>query len=182
MTILIKLEACINTLEQDAILSDKHKNKQKQPLFNSALFNNKSHYLTPCVNEIKRTLNVIKTESMNHSLTAEKATFLTQKMITQIEAVQKEIIARSSEKLDTLNSNKPIKELYQDLAQHGEWEKRLVKMVREQEALFSRAGSIIEKQNVCATLFATEQRLERCKAATIKLKQHIKYREKNDRN
>ncbi|MEF1341485.1 primosomal replication protein PriC, partial [Vibrio rotiferianus] len=73
---------------------------------------------------------------------------------------------------------KPINVLYQELAQHQEWARRLREMVLEKERAVEMAPSFArtEAQKV---LLATEQRLQRCEAALLKLENQITHREKN---
>ncbi|MBO0217066.1 primosomal replication protein, partial [Vibrio sp. Vb2880] len=63
---------------------------------------------------------------------------------------------------------KPINVLYQELAQHQEWARRLREMVLEKERAVESAPSFM-RADPQKVLLATEQRLARCEAALLKL-------------
>jgi primosomal replication protein N'' len=68
--------------------------------------------------------------------------------------------------------------LYQELAQHQEWARRLRDLVSQKQQELNRAPAF-NKSQAQKVLLATEQRLERCQAAIFKLENQITHREKN---
>lgn len=85
---------------------------------------------------------------------------------------------RKSEPKHSSYYRKPISDLYQDLAQHQDWERRLMEMVRDKQYALEQA-SVFQKQAAQQALLAVEQRLKRCQEAKAKIEKQITYREKH---
>lgn len=182
MTNYTTIEIMLEQLSKTAIDIDRRRGRQHFPLFDERLFGCRSHFLIPCINETKATLKSIQREEKADMLTAERAEYLTQMLVAQIEAIQREIATQRirSNEPKSKGSKRSIHEMYQDLAQHKEWEIRLIQMIQDQEYALQQTDSFGEQQEQQKKLLATEKRLERCRHAMLVLEKKITYREKND--
>ncbi|MDF2153654.1 primosomal replication protein [Vibrio sp. CAU 1672] len=178
---ITQLSEKLDQAEKQAAQLDRQRGEHHVPLFDERLFSCRSRLLTPCVKEARGTLDTILREQKEQVLTSLRAEYLTERLIAQITAIQREISTlkiRKSEIKHSSHFRKPINVLYQELAQHQEWARRLREMVLEKQHALDTAPSYLraEAQKI---LLATEQRLERCEAAVLKLENQITYREKN---
>lgn len=183
MVDLTRLSPILEQLAHSAAEVDRRRGEQTHFLFDVRLFACRSRLLVPCVNETQAMLKSMINEQQAGILNSERAQHLSEKLVAQIEAIQREIqtqAIRRAEPKHYSHYKKPISDLYQDLAQHQEWERRLDQMVREKEKQVTACASYTEQQKLQKELLTTEQRLVRCRAAMIKLEQRITYREQND--
>lgn len=183
MTNFSSIEIMLEQLSKTAAEIDRRRGEQRLPLFDERLFGCRSRYLIPCINETKATLESIQREEKANILTTQRAEYLTQMLVAQIEAIQREVATqriRSNEPRPKGSYKKPISDMYQDLAQHQEWERRLSQMTREQESAVNNCHSFSQQQELQRTLLTTEKRLQRCKEAMKRLEQQITYREQHD--
>ncbi len=171
-------------LEQFALQAaevDRIRGEHHQALFDEHLFSRKSRLLVPYVKEAKSTLQTLISERNANRLTDLRAAYLAERLVSQIEALQRELSTVSIRKNELKHKHhfrRPINEIYQDLAQHKEWERRLMEMVLDKTRILD-ASSSFDQQEAQKHLLATEQRLKRCQEAIIKLENQITYREKN---
>ncbi|MCL9782328.1 primosomal replication protein [Vibrio sp. S4M6] len=169
-----------NLLKQAAVV-DRQRGEHHQALFDSRLFHSKSRLLVPCVEEAKATLDSLMREQAAEKLTAQRAEFLTERLVAQIQAIQRELSTQSIRRDEPKHYHhfrKSINQLYQELAQHQEWERRLKDMVRAEELALSQA-SFHQQSQAQQKLIKTEQRLKRCQESKLKLEKQITFREKN---
>ncbi|WP_428776055.1 primosomal replication protein PriC [Vibrio sp.] len=180
MSKLSQLTARLEQLAQQAAAIDRQRGEQNNPLFDEILFSCRSKLLVPCVDEAKSTCAAISRESDAGMLTAARAEYLTERLLAQISAIQREISTQEIRRREPKQSGygrKPINQLYQDLAQHQDWERRLQDMVREKELAVEHAAGI-NKASAQQALLATEKRLQRCQAAKHRIEKQITYRER----
>ena len=176
-----QLKSLIEELKQQAASVDRTRGEHHQALFDERLFHCKAHLLIPCVMEAKATFDSIVREQESQRLTSQRAQYLTDRLLAQIAAIQREISTvsiRKSEPKHRSYYRKPINALYQELAQHQEWERRLMEMVRDKELALQYAPPF-QQQSAQQALMATEQRLQRCQEAKLKIEKQITYRERN---
>ncbi len=181
MTNFNQLKQTLAQLEIQAAELDRRRGEHHQPLFDERLFHGQARLVTPCVKEALSTYETIRRESDTGRLTAARAEFLSERLLAQLSAIQRELATtklRQHEPKHRSHFRKPINSLYQELAQHQEWERRLIDMVREKEYLVNHT-SFAQQQEAQKALLATEQRLKRCQAAKLKLENQITYRERN---
>ncbi|MCW8334820.1 primosomal replication protein [Vibrio sp. SCSIO 43135] len=181
MSKLSQLKPILAQLAVDAANLDRARGEHHQPLFDERLFHAHCKLLVPCVKEAQSTFDTILREEQANKLTQQRAEFLSERLLAQISAIQRELSTQSIRKNEPKHSSyyrKPINALYQELAQHQEWETRLKDMVREKEFAVSQASSF-QQQQAQQALIATEQRLKRCQEAKLKIENQITYREKN---
>ncbi|WP_047045242.1 primosomal replication protein [Vibrio mexicanus] len=176
-----QLEPTLERLAQQAAQLDRQRGEHHQPLFDERLFHCKARLLVPCVQETKATFDTIIREEKANRLTALRAEHLTEQLTAQISAIQRELSTQSIRQNEPKHASyyrKPISDLYQELAQHQEWERRLKEMVVEKRYALEQAPAFHQQQAQKA-LLATEQRLERCQESKLKLEKQITFREKN---
>ncbi|WP_200856357.1 primosomal replication protein PriC, partial [Klebsiella pneumoniae] len=73
-------------------------------------------------------------EKESGRLTALRAEYLSERLLAQIAALTRELSTqnvRRNEPKPHAYFKKPINELYQELAQHQDWERRLMDLVRD---------------------------------------------------
>ena len=176
-----QLSQHLEQMSKQAAILDRQRGEHHVPLFDERLFSCRSRLLTPCVKEAKATLATITREQRENMLTAQRAEYLTERLVAQISAMQREISTTKIRKNEIKHSShfrKPINVLYQELAQHQEWARRLREMVFEKEQAVAHSPSF-NRAEAQKALLATEQRLARCEAALLKLENQITYREKH---
>ena len=178
---LSQINSTLESLIKQAAQVDRKRGEHHQALFDERLFHGQARLLVPCVEEAKATLASLVREQDAEKLTAQRAEFLTERLVAQIEAIQRELSTlaiRKDEPKHYHHFRKSINQLYQELAQHQEWERRLKDMVRAQEQAVSQAP-FSQQSQAQQTLIKTEQRLKRCQDSKLKLEKQITFREKN---
>lgn len=171
----------LDELAVQAAHLDRQRGEHHTPLFDERLFACRSRLLVPCVKETKATLDALLREQKEQRLTTQRAAYLTEQLVSQLSAIQREISTTTIRKNEIKHAShyrKPINSLYQELAQHQEWTRRLKEMVLEKQRELDAAPAFLRTQAQQA-LLATEQRLARCQAAMLKIENQITYREKN---
>lgn len=178
---LSQLSQVIDTLANQAAALDRQRGEHHQPLFDGLLFHCHAKLIAPCVEETRSTLDALNREQNAHRLTANRAEYLTERLVAQISAIQRELSTtkiRHSEPKHSSYFRKPINLLYQDLSRHQEWERRLAEMVRDKQYLLDNSG-LTDKTSAQQALLAVEQRLKRCQTAKANIEKQITYRERN---
>lgn len=181
MSQLKQLSTTLEQLAQQAAQLDRQRGEHHLPLFDAVLFHCKARLVVPCVKETQATLDTIIREQDSGKLTPIRAEYLTERLLAQISAIQRELATQTIRKSEPKHKSyyqKPINVLYQELAQHQEWERRLMEMVRDKQMALQYA-SPFQQQQAQQALLTTEQRLKRCQEAKIKLEKQITYRERN---
>ncbi|MFH4663457.1 primosomal replication protein [Vibrio cidicii] len=182
----MKLKEVAEKLEQMAVQAielDSLRGEHHASLFDEQLFSCRAHVLTPCVEEAKATLETLMREQNEQILTSQRAQFLSERLLTQLAAISRELLADKVTRKDAsvaMNySRKPINLLYQELAQHQEWRRRLRELVTEKQRALAMASAPDRAQAQQALLVA-EQRLARCQAAIVKIENQITDQEKDN--
>lgn len=181
MNTIDKLKHQLEKLKQDCIRFDKQKslsanrymNKQDS-VFDSHLFASKSLRLVDYFNEIEELVANLPTPSQRHAYN-----YSVNKVAEQIDAIIK--VLKSSDVWAKDNNykpriNKPIfkqvvtqiiqssQELYQELSQNHEFERRLVEMINDRKAQLEKANT--ENANrLNQEILALHARLGRCRRA-----------------
>ncbi|WED22729.1 primosomal replication protein [Vibrio sp. JC009] len=175
-----QLEQTLETLVKQASLLDRKRGEHYQPLFDERLFGCRAKLLLPCVEEAQGVLETLIREQSEGKLTSASAEYLTEHLVDQVSAISRELSTEAIRKSEIRHGShyrKPINLLYQDLAQHQEWERRLKEMVRNKK-LALQSASPAEAPGAQQALIATERRLIKCQAAKLKIEKQINYRER----
>ncbi len=180
----MKLEQLVTVFDQLVKEShdiDQKRGKHHTALFDERLFQCKAVLLEPCAIEAQTTLSSILREQKEGTLSSPRAQYLTERLVAQAAAIQREIATtriRSNEPKHPRYTQKPLNDLYQSLAQHQEWEQRLMEMVQAKENVLLNTPPL-QRQRAQNELIATEMRLKRCKESKLKIEKQINYRERN---
>ncbi len=176
-----QLSTQLEQLAAQAKALDHQRGENHKALFDERLFRCQARLLLPCVQEATVTLQTLTHEIESEYLTPARAEYLSERLLAQLGAIYRELSTvkiRGQEVKHSSYYRKPINTLYQELAQHQEWTRRLQEMVLEkQQQLNQTFGE--QRTQVQKQLLHTEQRLERCIAAMNKLENQITYREKH---
>ena len=176
-----RLENITTQLAEQVATIDSQRGEAQRPLFDEQLFHCRSKLLGPCVEEIQEEIVALRREHIQGTLAPSRTQHVCERIIAQIQAVQREIATqhiRKSEPQRIRHWQKPIYELKQDLAQHQEWARRLAAMQRNKERALLHCHSADEQQalqNEAATL---AERLRRCRLALAKIEKQISTRER----
>ncbi|MDW3171098.1 primosomal replication protein, partial [Vibrio sp. Y184] len=88
---IAQLSQSLEHMANQAATLDRQRGEHHVPLFDERLFSCRSRLLTPCVKEAKSTLDAIIREQNENKLTALRAEYLTERLVAQIGAIQREI-------------------------------------------------------------------------------------------
>lgn len=192
-TSLKKIDAIILDLQQTAQVLDSSNNKLKahkllkdSALFSSDLFSTSSDLFTDYVNEIK--VNSIQLKRFISSKNMPLAEYRIESIERQISSLLNAFNANKSihnEAQNRLNANKirrfkdsaknlikPSQNLYQTLAEHHEFERRLEQMLSDKENERNMAPS--QKMDILSQeVLVLHQRLGRCRQAISKIETSI---------
>ncbi|WP_408900314.1 primosomal replication protein PriC [Photobacterium piscicola] len=178
---LSRLQTLIEQLQHQAEEADRLRGEAQRPLFDQQLFRHRSKLLTPCVVEITQELATLQKEQQAGKLLPERTQHMCEKLIAQINAIQRELATqhiRKNEPQQAAKWQRSINDVYQDLNKHRDWERRLKAMLRDKESLLNRCGSQLEQQQAQKEILALEGRISRCQAALITLENEINRRER----
>ncbi|WP_117233257.1 primosomal replication protein [Vibrio maerlii] len=176
-----QLDSKLDQLAVQAASLDRQRGEHHVALFDQQLFHCQAKLLVPCVKEAQATFESIIREQESGRLTNLRAEYLTDTLLAQMAAIQRELSTQKIRKSEPKHSSyyrKPINQLYQELAQHNEWERRLREMVFEKQRSLNHCPAFQQPQ-MQKELLATEQRLKRCSEAKLKIEKQITFREKH---
>lgn len=188
-----KIEQIAANIHQQALALDSRRKKQRQILFDDYLFTTRSTALAPYVLELKKTLKQLINDYQQQAISQEAAHYLSEKLIKQLEVIQKELkhaavrknfFASSYQQRNAHYGAQPkisLTQLYQDLKQHKEWERRLQEMIQLAAKQVQHCQEPAEKAQYQQKQLATEKRLERCSAARHAIERQIITAEKTHR-
>ncbi|MGF1690433.1 primosomal replication protein [Photobacterium kagoshimensis] len=176
-----RLKAHVDQLQKEAAAVDRQRGEAPRPLFDEQLFQSRSKLITPCVEEISHEIKSLQREQASGRLLASRTAHICDKIVAQIQAVQRELATQTIRKNEPAKNNTrqvPIHELYQDLAKHQEWERRLVGMQRDKTMMLNNCRTLAEQQVIQKEILALEGRVQRCQAAVTRIEKHISIRER----
>ncbi|MFD2180139.1 primosomal replication protein PriC [Veronia pacifica] len=181
MTALSPIKQQLEQMAKHAADIDRKRGEGRRPLFDERLFKCRSKLLTACVNETQSIISTLEKEQQSGKLSAARADHLCETLLNQVSALQREMATlgiREKEKHYAPKTSVSISQLYQDLAQHQGWERRLEDMVRDSETQLSQCDTLKEQQACQKKLLALEKRLSRCREAKARIEGRISFREK----
>ncbi|UIP28840.1 primosomal replication protein [Photobacterium sp. TLY01] len=173
---LHRLSDLVDKLLSPAEALDHQRKESSKPLFDKQLFHGQSRLLVPCVREIQQEIAALKNEQASGRLHATRARYVCEKILAQIQAVQREMATkqiRESEPKYQVKQRKTLHELYDELAQHQDWERRLAAMVKDKAFALEQAPQASSRQPLQQQLLALEGRLARCQQAMTRLEKAI---------
>ncbi|ELR67297.1 Primosomal replication protein N prime prime [Photobacterium marinum] len=178
---LKRLENILDQLAHEAAQTDRKRGEAQRPLFDEQLFLCRSKLLTPCVNEVRSEIKALRDERRAGKLNTTRTQHICEKLVAQIQAIQRELATKQIRKNEPKRNQgwrRPIHELYQDLAQHQDWERRLAAMQRDKEMMLTRCTTLAEQQKMQKEVLALDGRLSRCRASLAKIEKEISQRER----
>ncbi|WP_434355998.1 primosomal replication protein [Parasalinivibrio latis] len=179
---LATLNNLLTEMAKQAAQTDRSRKEGWEPLFDEQLFYCRSSLLTPYVAEAKHNLETLETEQRENRLSAARASHLCERLLNQVTALKREqSTGRLRTKFRNTTYRKPsvtARQLYENLAQHREWERRLENMVREEELRHANCASWDEQQACQQKILATESRLQRCRDAITNIEKQIAKKER----
>ncbi|MEE4409796.1 MULTISPECIES: primosomal replication protein [unclassified Serratia (in: enterobacteria)] len=145
-----------------------------QARFDTALFSNRGTRLRDYLAEVQRNFAQLQTAA-NDNRTSQVA-FLAEKLVAQITALQRELATQA---LRRKNQPKEVVavDLYHKLAEHQDYERRLMSMIQDRESLLGRQTTFAAQQKLQHELAALEGRLVRCRQALARIERSIERKE-----
>ncbi|MDO6705059.1 primosomal replication protein [Photobacterium sp. 1_MG-2023] len=178
---LSRLSDLVAQLIPQAEALDHQRGESAKALFDHQLFHCRSHFVMPCIREIQQEIQAMQNEQASGRLHRDRAAYVCERILTQIQAIQREMATkqiREAEPKYQVRPQKSLHQLYDDLAQHQDWERRLAAMVKDKAFALEQVTLADQKQPLQQQLLALEGRLQRCQQAMAKIEQHIARRER----
>lgn len=145
-----------------------------QPRFDDRLFNTRDTRLSHCLAEVENNLALLTQAAEKRAL--QQVAFLAERIVDQISALQRELATLPVRERNAFNV-KVEQDIYQTLARHQDYERRLVAMRRDKESLLGRQTTLAAQQQIQKELAALEGRLMRCRQALTRIERQIAQRE-----
>lgn len=147
-----------------------------QARFDIALFSNRGTRLRDYLAEIQKNFAQLQT-AVKDKRTAQVA-FLAERLVAQITALQRELATLM---LRRKNQPKVVAEvdLYHKLAEHQDYERRLLSMIQDRESLLGTQTTLAAQKKLQQEVAAIEGRLLRCRQALARIERNIAHKENN---
>lgn len=170
--LLQQLEA---KLEQLAEAVAPHSNKRTpKARFDAQLFHTHTTRLGDYLLEIRQNLRLLKQSVADQR--PERVAWMAERVVLQITALQRELATLTLRKGELVAE--PVSEnLYEKLAKHQDYERRLRAMIADRESQLARCETLVQQQNLQREIAAQEGRLQRCLQATKRIERAIEKRE-----
>jgi len=145
-----------------------------QARFDAALFSNRGTRLRDYLAEVQRNFAQLQTAANDSRIS--QVAFLAEKLVAQITALQRELATQA---LRRKNQPKEVVavDLYHKLAEHQDYERRLMSMIQDRESLLGRQTTFVAQQKLQHELAALEGRLVRCRQALARIERSIERKE-----
>lgn len=174
MSHLKQIKSHLQQLLSQAEKLDRQQGRADKALFDRTLFKCSSTLLTPYIKEALLVYKDLKSLQNKPSLHNEQAEYLSERLLNQIAAVQRELATHALRinGFSTQQNQTELSDLYRELMQHNEWERRLTEMVASKQRLWQSATTS-NKAHAKKALVLTEQRLARCQKAKLVIEKLI---------
>ncbi|MEM8182858.1 primosomal replication protein [Morganella morganii subsp. sibonii] len=168
--LLQALRQKISVLEtQIAPIADRELSQRR---FDDTLFAARNKTLRLCMDELL--YHTDQLEQCADENRAEQVRFLAEKIVTQIAALNREAATQSLRQKEQGYVKRDSQvDLYQRLAQHQDYERRLAQMTDDRELALGRAQTFAEQQKIQKELAALAGRLVRCRQALQRIERQI---------
>lgn len=170
----------IQSLEENAKAIDNKFGEHTSARFDRTLFQCNSKLLLPCVKELNQTFNELAKEiDSTGKNTPSTIEYLSERLLNQISAIQREIatVGLRRKEPKVFIKGYTLDDLYQQLSQHQDWERRLQQMLLDKSDTLT--SSVPEhRQAIQQQIINLEQRLARCQQAKNQLEKKIALRER----
>ena len=166
--LLQQLEEKLNQLAQ-AVEPHSH-TRTAQARFDEQLFHCRATRLGDYLTEIRQSLAQLKL-SVNGGR-PERVAWMAERVVLQMGALQRELATQMLRKNEA--RSKPASEnLYEKLATHQEYERRLRAMVADRESLLAACDTFAQQQTLQREIAAFEGRVQRCQQAVKRIERAI---------
>lgn len=169
----------LQTLEQQiTALASKIQPQGDPPIplarFDVALFSCRGTRLRDYLAEVQRNFTHLQIAVKERR--ADHVAFLAEKLVAQLTALQREMATQT---LRRKNQPKEVMaaDLYHKLAEHQDYERRLITMIQDRESLLGQQTSFAAQQKLQQELAAIEGRLMRCRQALTRIERNIERKE-----
>ncbi|MCE0492833.1 primosomal replication protein PriC [Vibrio salinus] len=177
---LEELKQLIHSMEDSAKAIDDQFGEHNSARFDKTLFSCNSKLLFPCVQELKNTYHELREalNSLKHN-NNQTIEYLSERLLNQISAIQRELATLGLRRKEPKVSFKgyTVDDLYQQLAQHQDWERRLKMMIQDKSSELT-LSSQSQKQPIQQQILNLELRLSRCQQSKNQLEKKIALRER----
>lgn len=106
----------------------------------------------------------------------QQVAFLADKLVAQISALQRELATQKIRKSNP-EPREHQSDPYHKLAEHQDYERRILAMIQDRESQLGRQSLLVEQQKIQKELAALEGRLMRCRQALIRIERSIEKKE-----
>ncbi|WP_350306354.1 primosomal replication protein [Photorhabdus viridis] len=147
--------------------------------FDQTLFNRRSDKLRGYLQEVRHNMEQLK-ECVQDRRT-EQVAFLTERLVAQMEALKRELSTQSLRKKESRFEHKQqATDLYHKLAEHQDYERRLLTMINDRELRLNQQTTLSNQQKIQKEIAALAGRLARCRQSLTRIEKSIEYKENMD--
>jgi len=166
--LLEQLEEKLEALAQE-VVPHTHKRTPKAR-FDSQLFHCRSTRLGDYLEEVRQSLAQLK-QSVSAQRT-ERVAWMAERVVLQMSALQRELATQTLRKGE-VHEVAESTTLYEKLAQHQDYERRLRAMIVDRESLLAHQQTLAQQQTLQREIAAFEGRLQRCLQALRRIERAI---------
>jgi len=163
-------------LAQLARAVEPHANKRTaQARFDRQLFHCHTTRLGDYLLEVQQTMTQLKQSVQDNR--PERVAWMAERVVLQMGALQRELATQKMRG----GEQPPVEgkeNLYEKLAQHQDFERRLREMIKDREILLAVQETLAQQQQIQRELAALEGRLQRCLQALKRIERGIENRER----
>ncbi len=139
------------------------------PRFDRHLFTCRSTAINDYLQEVEHSLNTLRGAVKRRD--SAKTAWLAEHLLHQIAALSREAATWQLRGHDSAHLK--IGDLHQDLLKHQDYERRLLAMVRQREAMLKTVTGLAEQQQLQREYDALKQRLARCTTALERIERRL---------
>ncbi|WP_421507862.1 primosomal replication protein PriC [Erwinia rhapontici] len=164
-------------LEQLARAVEPHaNNRTAQARFDIKLFHCHTTRLGDYLLEVRQTMEQLKQSARDNRM--ESVAWMAERVVMQMSALQRELATQKMRRSESRPV--PVKEnLYEKLAEHQDFERRLRAMIIDRESLLAVQETLTQQQQLQREIAALEGRLQRCLQALKRIERGIENRERS---
>ncbi|KAB8310003.1 prephenate dehydrogenase [Erwinia endophytica] len=169
------LEQLEEKLEELAQAVAPHTDKRTpKARFDSQLFHCRSTRLGDYLEEVRHSLTQLK-QSVSAQRT-ERVAWMAERVVLQMGALQRELATQTLRKGEVHEVTENVN-LYEKLARHQDYERRLRAMIADRESLLAGQQTLAQQQTLQREIAAFEGRLQRCLQALKRIERTIEKHE-----
>jgi primosomal replication protein N'' len=147
----------------------------RQARFDVALFSTHGTRLRDYLAEVRK--NLAHLILVVDERRPEQVAFLAEKLVAQITALQRELATQTLRTTDQSRLDTTPQDLYHKLAEHQQFERRLIAMIEDRESSLGQQSTFAQQKKIQQELAALEGRLMRCRQALKRIERNIERKE-----